>query len=184
MKIDLWRGNSVFPQKFGDAHIVAVFRALEIVFYQDEWLLRHTTNAVEPPIRTALFDRGDFDLPFAEGGQTPASLAKKQIGFHFKQWRHVRFRPRSDECGQYSFPAHFEKQFVHRTRGSCPLIWLRYRRNSSLPRQSSRAPVRLGPRGHFSPLPEAILAPERSAVSIFLRLVCDEGPDIGGPIQR
>src|SRR6266700_2990543 len=128
MKIYFRRGNSVLCQKFGDAHVVAVFRALEIVFYQNERLLRHATNTVEPAIGTTLFNRRDLDLSLAEAGQTPARLAKKQLRFH--------------------------------------------------QRQSSPAPVQLGARGHFSPLPEAILGSEGSAVSIFLWQVCDEGPDI------
>src|SRR5438132_1358483 len=82
MKIYFRRGNSVFCQKFGDAHVVAVFRALEIVFYQNERLLRHATNTVKPAIGTALLNRRDLDLSLAETGQSPARLAKKQFRFH------------------------------------------------------------------------------------------------------
>src|SRR5205823_2078115 len=102
-------GDSVCSQKLGDAHVVPVFRALEIVFYQNERLLRHATNTIEPAIGTAFFNRRDLDLSLAESRQVKARLLKKQIGFHFKQWRHVRLLQQFDECGRYNFPARFEK---------------------------------------------------------------------------
>src|SRR5438477_11440143 len=82
MKIYFRRGNSVFCQKFGDAHVVAVFRALEIVFYQNERLLRHATNTVKPAIGTALLNPRDLGLSLAETGLSTARVAKKQFLFH------------------------------------------------------------------------------------------------------
>src|SRR5438874_11167828 len=62
MKIGFRRGNSMFRQKFSDAHVMPVFGALKVVFHQNERFLGRTTDAVEPAIGTAFLDRRDFNF--------------------------------------------------------------------------------------------------------------------------
>ena len=66
MKINLRYGNSMFRQKFSDAHVVPVFDALEVVFHQNERFPWRTTDAVKSAIGTPLLDRRDFNFSFAE----------------------------------------------------------------------------------------------------------------------
>ena len=137
MKINFRSSNTAGRKKFSDADIVPVFFALEIIFDQDERLVSRTSDAIKSPIRAAFFNRADLDSARAKCRQPKSCLAKEQIGLHLKLSRRARFLQPFDGCGQYNFPAHFEKQFVHLARQWCRVVlrpsrsgnWLRVNKN-------------------------------------------------------
>src|ERR1700738_4962331 len=82
VKINLRRAKAVGFEKLRDLDVMPVLFALEIIFYQDERLVRRRADAIKLPVRSAFLDRGDIDVIDIELRNARSRLAKQEIGLH------------------------------------------------------------------------------------------------------
>src|SRR2546423_2041103 len=82
MVVNSWRANPMLLQKLGDLDVMTVLLALEIVFYQNERLLRRAANAIKFSVGAALFDWGDVYFIDIESRKMKPRLAKKDFSPH------------------------------------------------------------------------------------------------------
>jgi hypothetical protein len=69
-------------EKFCDRNVVPVFFAFQIVFHEDERLLRRAIHSIKFSVRAAFLDWRDFYLIDIETRKMHSRLAKKEIGSH------------------------------------------------------------------------------------------------------
>jgi len=82
VKINPGSANPVGFQKLRDFDVVTILFPVEIVFDQNECLVRRAMNPVKAAIGSALFDRRDFDFIDIEARKVHPRLANKEIGPH------------------------------------------------------------------------------------------------------
>ena len=80
MKVNFRRVDAVLRQEFRDADVVPVLFAFEVILHQDHRVIRARTHPVESPVRSAFFNRRDFDLLFLEAREMEPRLPEEQIG--------------------------------------------------------------------------------------------------------
>ena len=87
VKINLRSANFVRGQELGDLDVMPVLFPLEIVFNQNDRLIRRTADAIKFPVRTAFLDRRDFDLGFFESREMNSRLPEQQVGLRGSRCR-------------------------------------------------------------------------------------------------
>src|SRR6266404_2660113 len=86
--INLRRVNPVGLEKFCDRDVVPIFFALQIVFHEDERLLRRAIHSIEFSVRAAFLDWRDFYLFDIETRKMHSRLTKQEIGSHGPIYRY------------------------------------------------------------------------------------------------
>src|SRR3984893_1366510 len=82
VKIDFRRANAVRFEKLRDLDVMPVFLTLEIIFYQDERLIRRRAHAVKFSVRPTFLNRRDVYVVDIEMRNACPRLAKQEIGLH------------------------------------------------------------------------------------------------------
>jgi hypothetical protein len=65
-----------------DLDVMPVFFALQIVFNQDQRLMRRTMDSIKLPVRASFFDRPDFYVIDIQTREMHSRLSKKHRGSH------------------------------------------------------------------------------------------------------
>jgi hypothetical protein len=83
MKIDFRNPNSMGVEKLRDLDVVPVFFALQIVFNQDQLLVRGAIDSIKFSVRASFFDWLDCDLIDIQTRKMHSRLSEKQRRFHW-----------------------------------------------------------------------------------------------------
>src|SRR6476469_10064930 len=121
VKINFRNPKSMGVEKLRDLDVVPVFFALQIVFNQDQLLVRGAVDSIKFSVRASFFDWLDCDLIDIQTRKMHPRLSEKERRFHW--WTRCRCR---DGCrqpffgsGQYNPAADFGKQFVRPATKLC-----------------------------------------------------------------
>ena len=156
MVINLRCADAVLGKELRNLDVMPVLLALEVVFHQDQRLLRRAANPIKSPVRAAFLDRQDLYILEINARKVQTRAAQKKIGGHS-----VRCRGRDERrrlfggCGQYSFGADFVKQFVHPATKLCRAKSHPLRRCNFPRQQNSRAVRHLDERGRYDAPPSS-----------------------------
>src|SRR3954454_12910216 len=82
VKINFRHTNSMFAEEICDRHVMTIFFPLQIVFYQNERLLRRTTDPIKFAIRSAFLNWCDFYLADIQQRKMLPRASNKQVGSH------------------------------------------------------------------------------------------------------
>src|SRR5881394_4610111 len=84
MKINLRHPNALLVKKVRDLHVMPIFFAFQIVFHQDERLIRRTTDPIKFAIRSAPVNRRDLYFRDIETRKMHPCSPNEQIGSHIR----------------------------------------------------------------------------------------------------